>query len=176
MAEKKHLLLTISAAFDGTLATWWSDPESGNANRVLKYHPGMSIEEIAKLYEADGYRYEIRNENPDYPQHKLILASATEGDFLAEKAKISKGFGYQSAARMGKRFAQYVIETRFENPEAYAACLLMANHQMDGAEIGELDKGLFWEAVNEYANSLGGFPIRDGFVDGFAEELLSKRD
>lgn len=168
MAKNKHKLLTISAAFDGTLATWWSDAEFGNANRVLMYHPDMSIGEIAKLYEADGYRYEVQGADTEYPQHRLILIEATEGDFLAERARAAQGFAYTSSARLGMRFAEYV---KNERPEICETCLSMAHHQMDGAVINQGDKDLFWQAVREYADSVG-FPVRDGFVDGFADEML----
>jgi hypothetical protein len=77
----KHNILYISATHEGTLATWYSDAEFGGCFRIHRHLPGLTTEEIAKMYEPEGYRLETKMIG-DIPTYKLV-----------REEKISTAFG-----------------------------------------------------------------------------------
>jgi hypothetical protein len=77
----KHNILYISAVEQDTLGTWYSDEEYGGCFRIHRHLPGLTVEQIAEMYESDGYRLEIKMIG-EVPTYRLIL-----------EEKISTAFG-----------------------------------------------------------------------------------
>lgn len=154
MAEKKHKHLTIIYLSNGIEII----SHDSNPREFVAQHPDMSEEDVIELYKSKGYEHE----NVGGTHHFYLKG------VLIEKPINQYGFD------TGKQFAQHVKAMKIDDFDViYQVCLAVAKNQMDGTEVTQVQKDIFWHAVDVYFRTTG-FPAPESFIDGFADEMLKE--
>ena len=152
MAEKKYKHLAITYLSNGIEII----SHDTHPYEFVAQHPDMTEEAVIELYKSKGYEHEN-----DGGSHHFYLVGA-----LIEKPIYPQGF------QTGKLFAKHVKAMKIDDFDVvYQACLAVAKNQMDAVEVTQVQKIIFWNAVDVFFKTQD-FPAPHSFLAGFADEML----